>query len=139
MDDNKELVMSEEEILKRLLSSEADETPKKIVMIQRLGIPVTLRGLTGKELRRIREKCTYRKERRGQVIEKLDEEEFLPAIIVTATVSPNWGHQDLISKYKASGPEEVLKRLLLAGELDALADVVLQLSGFYENVDEIKN
>ncbi len=130
--------LSEEQILQRLL--DADTVPERTVTLPRLGIPITLRGLTGKQVFSIRERCTERRERRGQVIEKLDEEQFNTALIAAATVKPNWGDPKLLAKYKASGPEEVIKRILLAGELAALGDVVLDLSGFnVELGDTIKN
>lgn len=129
--------LNEEQILQRLL--DADTVPERTVTIPRLGIPVTLRGLTGKQVFSIRERCTERKERRGQVIERLDEEQFNTALIAAATVRPNWGDPKLLAKYKASGPEEVIKRVLLAGELSALGDVVLDLSGFNTALEDVKN
>lgn len=130
--------MTEEQVLKRLL--EADTLPERTVSIPRLDIPVTLRGLTGKQVFNIRERCTERiKERRGQVSERLDEEQFNVALISVATVKPNWGDPKLLSKFHASGPEEVIKRILLAGELSALGDVVLDLSGFNTSLEDVKN
>ncbi|HOV80756.1 MAG TPA: hypothetical protein PK728_11745 [Bacillota bacterium] len=129
--------MSEEQILQRLL--DADTVPEKTVKLERLGIPVTLRGLTGKQVFSIRERCTERKERRGQVTERLDEEQFNCALIAAATVKPNWGDQKLLAKFQASGPEEVIKRILLAGELAALGDAVLDLSGFNTELEDVKN
>jgi hypothetical protein len=129
--------MNEDQILQKLL--DADTVPEKTVMLDRLGIPVTIRGLTGKQVYTIRERCTERKERRGQVTERLDEEAFHCGLIAAATVSPNWGDSRLLNKYSASGPEEVIKRILLAGELAALGDAVLDISGFNTDLEEIKN
>lgn len=129
--------LSEEQILQRLL--DADTIPERTVTIPRLGIPVTLRGLTGKQVFSIQERCTERRERRGQVTERLDEEQFNTALIAAATVKPNWGDPKLLSKFQASGPEEVIKRILLAGELAALGDIVLDLSGFNTELEDVKN
>lgn len=129
--------LSEEQILQRLL--DADTVPERTVTLPRLGIPITLRGLTGKQVFSIRERCTERRERRGQVTERLDEEQFNTALIAAATVKPNWGDPKLLAKYKASGPEEVIKRILLAGELAALGDIVLDLSGFNTELEDAKN
>lgn len=135
MDD---IVRDEESILQRLL--DADDVPTRTVTLKRLGIEVKLRALTGKQVFALRERCTIRKrDRRGQMTETMDEEQFNALAIVEATVNPNWGHPQLLAKYKASGPEEVVKRILLAGELSALAEHVLDLSGFNEDVEEIKN
>ncbi|SMB97940.1 Phage XkdN-like tail assembly chaperone protein, TAC [Thermanaeromonas toyohensis ToBE] len=129
--------MTEEEILQRLLN--ADVVPEKTVKLARLGIPVTLRGLTSKQVSMIREQCTERYVQRGQVVTELDNEKFYCSLIAAATVTPNWADPRLLAKYKASGPEEVLKRILLAGELSALADVVLDLSGFNTSLEDVKN
>ncbi len=129
--------MTEEQILQRLF--EADTVPERTVVIPRLNIPVTLKGLTGKQVFSIRERCSERNERRGRVTERLDEEQFNVALIATATVKPDWGNQKLVNKFNASGPEEVIKRILLAGELSALSNVVLDLSGFNISLVDVKN
>lgn len=129
--------LTEEQVLQRLL--DADTVPERTVRLERLGIPVRLRGLTGKQVFSIRERCTERKEKRGQTVERLDEELFNVSLIAASTVTPNWGDAKLLAKYGASGPEEVIKRLLLAGELSALGDVVLDLSGFNTELEDVKN
>lgn len=133
--DNEKL--TQEQILQRLL--DADMIPERTVTLPRLGVPVTLRGLTGKQVFSLRERCTERREKRGQVSERLDEEQFNVGLIAAATMSPDWGDPKLVAKYQASGPEEVIKRILLAGELSALGDVVLDLSGFNEELRDVKN
>ncbi|MBB6730054.1 phage tail assembly chaperone [Cohnella zeiphila] len=129
--------LSEEQVLQRLL--DADTVPEKSVLLERLGVPVRVRGLTGKQVFSIRERCTERKEKRGQTIERLDEELFNVSLIAASTVSPNWGDSKLLSKFSASSAEEVIKRILLAGELSALGDVVLDLSGFNTELEDVKN
>jgi hypothetical protein len=129
--------MSEEQILQRLL--EADRLPERTVTIPRLGIPIILRGLTGKQVFGIRERCTERRERKGQVTERIDEEQLNTALIATATVSPHWGDPKLLSKFQASSAEEVIKRILLAGELASLGEAILDLSGFGATLEDVKN
>lgn len=129
--------LNENEILDRLLS--IDKVPEKTVALSRIGIPVTLKGLTGKQIYALRERCTHRYKERGREVEKLDEEAFNVGLIAMATLKPNWGEPQLLAKFQVSGPEEVIKRLLLAGELASLGDVVLDLSGFNIELSEIKN
>jgi len=52
--------LTEEQVLQRLL--DADTLPERTVRLERLGIPVRLRGLTGKQVYSIRERCTERRE-----------------------------------------------------------------------------
>lgn len=129
--------MMDDQILQKLL--DADRLPEKTVTLSRLGVPITLRGLTGKQVYLLRERCTERSDRRGQKSERLDEEQFNVALIAAATVSPNWGDSRLLAKYEASSGEEVIKRILLAGELSALGEEVLDLAGFNTKLDEVKN
>lgn len=129
--------MTDEQVLQRLL--EADAVPERTIEIPRLGIPVTLKGLTGKQVDTIRKRCTERKRQRGQSFEELDAERFNTTLIAAATIKPNWGSTKLLSKYQASGPEEVIRRLLLAGELAALGDAALDLSGFNIDLEDVKN
>ncbi|MBB6674511.1 phage tail assembly chaperone [Cohnella nanjingensis] len=129
--------MTEEQMLQRLL--DADTLPERTVLLERLGVPVKLRGLTGKQVFSIRERSTERKEKRGQTIERLDEELFNVSLIAAATTSPSWGASQLLAKFGASSAEEVIKRILLAGELSALGDVVLDLSGFNTELADVKN
>ena len=59
MDTDKEKSVSEltdEEILQKMLDVEA--VPERTVLLKRIGIPVTMRGLTGKQVNSIRERCT---------------------------------------------------------------------------------
>lgn len=129
--------MSDEQVLARLLNT--DEVPQKTVVMSRLKIPVTLKGLTGKQVFAMRERCTSRIKEKGREVERLDEEAFNCGLISMATVKPNWGDPQLLTKFNASGPEEVIKRLLLAGELSSLGDEVLDLAGYNLELEEIKN
>ena len=44
-----------------------------------------------------------------------------------------------MAKYRASGPEEVVKLLLHAGEINQLGDLVLELSEYNTELEEVKN
>ncbi len=129
--------LTEEQILQRML--DVDDVPEKTYPMQRLGIPVKLRGLKGQKVFALREQCTHRSEKRGKVQENFDDEAFQCKLILAATVSPKWDHPKLLEKYQASSGEGVLKKMLLAGELAALGDAVLDLSGFGVELEEVKN
>lgn len=131
------LEMTEDEIINKLL--EPTEVPERTYMIDRIGIPITLKGLSEKEIQRIRRECTIERKHRGQRIKELNEEEFNAALIEAATVSPNWSDKRLLSNLKLSSGREVVKRKLLAGEMMALADKVMELSGFDDELEEIEN
>lgn len=131
------LDMTEEDIIDKLLMVE--EAPEKTYALERLGIPVTLKGLKEKEIQRLRKECTRTWTKRGQRHQELDAEEFNAALIEKATVSPNWGDRKLLSKFNLSSGREFIKRKLLAGEILALGDKVMELSGFDDELEEIED
>lgn len=145
---------SEQDILDGLFET-ATNLPEEAVFIGRLGLRVTLQGLTSSKVDLIRERCTIRKTTKGQMSEKVDSELFNAALIKEATsklevvkklsdgekVVPlsGWDDTRLVSRLKLSGGEEAVRRLLLAGELDAVGDKVLEISGFGVDIDDVKN
>lgn len=138
--------LNEQEILDSLFET-ASNLPEETVFIKRLGMRAVLRGLTSSKVDAIRERCTVRKTIKGQATEKVDTEQFNAALIKEATSSlevqglklNGWGDERLTSRLKLSGGEEVIRRILLAGELDAVGDKVLELSGFGVDIADVKN
>jgi hypothetical protein len=143
MSDNKKITdeeilnMTEDDIINRLM--EPTDVPEATYFIERVGIPVTLKGLSEKDINRIKKECTYTRKERGKKIEKLDDEEFNAALIESATVKPNWNDSRLLDSIKASDGRQFIRKKFLAGETSAMADKVLELSGFDEDLEEIKN
>ncbi|MGG3839648.1 hypothetical protein ABEV00_21835 [Paenibacillus thiaminolyticus] len=138
--------LNEQQILDNLFET-ASNLPEETVLIKRLGMRAVLRGLTSSKVDAIRERCTVRKTTKGQTTEKVDTEQFNAALIKEATSSlevqglklNGWGDERLTSRLKLSGGEEVIRRILLAGELDAVGDKVLELSGFGVDIADVKN
>jgi len=135
--------INEEDALKELLEGANREETVYLPLKGNKQLPVVLKALSEKQISQIRERCTAKsKDRKGRVTERLDEEQFNVALVVAATVKPDWGNPGILSEYKLSGPEEVLRRIA-AGYLAALGDKILELSGFGVDidtkVDEIKN
>jgi hypothetical protein len=138
--------LNEQEILDGLFET-ATNLPEETVLIKRLSLRITLRGLTSSKVDAIRERCTVRKTNKGQTTEKVDSELFNAALIKEATAAlevnglklSGWGDDRLTSRLKLSGGEEVVRRMLLAGELDAVGDKVLELSGFGVDIADVKN
>lgn len=136
--DQEILNMTEEDIINKLM--EPTEVPEATYLLERLGIPVTLKGLSEKEINRIKKECTYtRKQRGGRRVEKLDDEEFNSALIEASTVTPDWNNPKLLDALKASDGRQVIKKKFLAGEVSAIGDKVLELSGYNEELEEIED
>lgn len=135
--DEEILEMTEEDIINKLM--EPTEVPEKTYMLDRIGIPVTLQGLSEKDIQRLRRECTKEVGKRGNKRKELNEEEFNAALIEKATVKPNWGSKKLLDQLGLSSGREVIKRRLLAGEMVALGDKVMELSGFDDELEEVDN
>jgi hypothetical protein len=138
--------LNEQAILDGLFET-VTNLPEETVLIKRLDLRITLQGLTSSKVDAIRERCTTRKTVKGQTIEKVDSELFNAALIKEATSSlevkglklSGWGDDRITSRLKLSGGEEAVRRLLLAGELDAVGDKVLEISGFGVDIEDVKN
>lgn len=140
---------NERAVLDKLLAAgEEQSLPQKTVEISRVGLSFTLQGLKEDAVEKFQKQFTYIEKVRGEDVEKLDRRRYNRAIIAAATVAIDgnkdvrWDHPELMAKYKASGAEQVIKRVLLSGEIMQLADIVLEISGFYDSakeVDQVKN
>jgi len=131
-------IINEEQALRELLELASREETVYLPLKGDNKLPVTLKGLSEKQISQIREKCTVRKKQKGRESKELDNEEFNVALIVAATISPNWGNANVLADHKLSGPEEYVKRIA-SGYLAALGDKVLELSGFGVDIEEVKN
>lgn len=142
MTDEQILSMKEEDILAKLMGTY--DVPTATVILDRLGqIPVTLKGLTEKEISKIRKDCTYsRKSRGGKIEDKFDGNEFDAGLIIAATTNFDWNNKNLLDSAKASDGKQFIRKKLLAGEISYLTDKILELSGFnneLEEAEDIKN
>ncbi len=135
------LSMKEEDILSKLMGTY--EVPTATVILERLGqIPITLKGLTEKEISKIRKECTYTRKFKGKNEDKFDGNEFDAGLIVAATTNFDWGNTKLLDSAKASDAKQFIRKKLLAGEISSLTDKILELSGFnseLEEAEDIKN
>lgn len=129
----KMLEMNESDILKKLMGTY--EAPTATFSLDRLGIPVTLKGLVEGEMSRVREEC---RDKDG----KVDGNEYDAGLIVAATTNFNWNNKQLLDSIKASDGKQYIIKKLLAGEKQGLINKVLELSGYkgeLEEIEEIKN
>lgn len=140
--------MQEKDILDKLFAaSDSANIPTKKVTLKRIGLSFFMKGLKESEVEKLRKQYTTIRMVRGAEEKNIDQSGFNRALIATATTAigqedsgVRWNHESLLAKYKASSDEQVIKRVLLAGEISQLADAVLELSGFYEDIgSEVKN
>jgi len=138
--------MTEEQILDSLFEA-TEKLPEETVHIRRLDMQLVLRGLTSSKVDSIRERSTVRRTVKGQVDEKVDTEIFNALLISEATAKldvkglslSGWGDPRITSRLKLSGGEQAVRRMLLAGELNAVGEKVMELSGFGVEISDLKN
>lgn len=136
LEKEKELIMTEEDIISIL--AEERPLPTRDVLIDRLGIVITLRALTEKDISKTRKDCTHVKKARGGRKEKeLDSEEFDIALIEKSAIKPDFNSQKLLKALNLSGGREVIRRKFLAGEIAQLGENVLDLSGFDDELEDV--
>lgn len=136
LEKEKEMIMTEEEIISIL--AEERPLPTRDVRIKRLGLVITLRALTEKDISKTRKDCTHEKKARGGRKEKeFDDEEFNIALIEKSAIKPNFNNPKLLKALKLSSGKEVIRRKFLAGEMAQLGDNVLELSGFDDELEDV--
>jgi hypothetical protein len=123
------------DVLQALLS--ADSKPQKDVPMRRLGVDFRIQALDGKTINRIQEQCTHFTGKGAKREKVMDEEQFGALVIQRACVIPDWSAKELTEKYGTA--TEAILGLLLAGEIARLSSEILEISGFDNDEEEIKN
>lgn len=129
MESENKIIMTEEEILNKLIGG--CEAPKSTFLLKRLGVQITLKGLTEKEISILKVQCTYDR--------KLNEDEFNSALILAATTNFNWNNEKLLNAYGASSGKALIGKILLAGEIVNLTRLILELSGFSNSIEKVED
>lgn len=104
------------------------------VFIKRLGVEFTVKSLSTHEISELRAQAT-RPGRKGKP-EVVDNELLSNLMIVASCVNPDFSDPKLIAHYEASDAADCLQKALLPGEVAALAQAVMEVSGF--DVDEVE-
>jgi hypothetical protein len=125
------------------------EPPTEEVRIGRLNALFVVQAITDDaEYDRIVERCTsYVKSRRGQGrTREVDGRRLARLTVATYCVKPSFTpkydkaeFEALASKFGTREPEDLVKRALLMGEVDLLADKIMTLSGFDDEVETAGN
>lgn len=116
--------------LKLLLDANVPELPEKELKVKRLssmcGEPVVF-------------KLKALPYNRATDLTKNQPEDLNVHIVLAGTVEPNLKDADLMAKYYASTPAELVKKLLLPGEIEDISREIEKLSGYRQvTVEEIK-
>lgn len=123
--------------LDALLAS--DMKQEKQVYIKRLNTYFTIRGLDGEEFKDCRNEATFYtgsgKNRKPDV----DQNILNVALVSKACVNPDFKDAKVLEKFKAKTGADAVAKALLAGESLTLMKEIMQISGFDNDIDEVKN
>lgn len=126
------------------------DRPVKQLLMPRLSkladgeVYFTIQALTLDETKDIREKATkIRFNKAHEREEYYDEEEASIFVILQSVTDPNLKDKQLLEKFGTPTPKELIKTLLLSGEIASLSEQIMKLSGFNSTTeldgDDLKN
>lgn len=101
-------------------------------------VPWKLRSMTEEENESIRKSATKRVQaKRGMATQETDPTEYMVKLAVASVVYPNLKDAELQKSYGVMGSENLLRKMLLAGEYAALIEKIQELNAFDKNMNEL--
>lgn len=101
---------------------------------------VKIRAIGGEEYRNIQDQCTTRivDRKRGGLRTEFDQRKSQRLVILNCVSEPNLRDKKLLDAYNVRPEDEdaIVDRAFLPGEVDYLAECILELSGYTEEVLE---
>lgn len=130
---------SDEDLLDALLGT-PDESTKDVYM-KRFKKYFTVKAISSEEYSKLENRCKYpvKNTRTHRLEEKIDQDKLANLLILTACVKPDWSNKKLLEKYGTSEPTTVIKKRLFIGEINELSNAIMEISGFDDGLEEIKN
>lgn len=136
--------LSDSEALDLLLSAEPAEQVQTVELPPRKGtdspLVLKLRSITEREWDDIRSQSEVRRpnrqQRRARGTDEVDIDNALMArlLVKRATVNVDWNNPSLRDRFGAQTGEDVIKVVLLYGEIANLAQIIMEISGFDEDL-----
>jgi len=92
-----------------------------------------IKPISGKEFHKLKSECrTIRKKNVN-----FDDAAFNEKLILKCCVEPNFSDESAIEKVKVHTPEDLINKVLKAGEITDLANAITNLSGFDEEPHQV--
>lgn len=133
------LEQTDDELLEALLGA-PDEANKKVYM-KRFGMYFEVKAISSEEYSKMEKRCKYpvKNPRTHQIEDKTDQEKLSNLLILNACVKPDWSNPKLLAKYNTDDPVKVIRKRLYIGEISQLTEAIMDISGFDDGLEEIKN
>ncbi|GHU80396.1 hypothetical protein FACS1894191_5600 [Clostridia bacterium] len=123
------------ELLDFLIENPVNNITDKVIVSERLkDKPFTIRAMTGDEFFEYQKSAT--KYKKGQKVE-FDNRLFHITIVANQTVEPNFKDAESIYRAGVQTSAQFIEKVLLSGEIAALADKITFLSGFDQEIDDL--
>lgn len=94
-----------------------------------------IKAVPSDEFATLQKQCTVTK-KKGKV--EFDSKKFNEQIAINYKIDPNFRDAEAIKKLGVITPEQFLNKTLLAGELTTLVEAISKLSGFDQDIDELR-
>ena len=121
----------------------ADTDIKEQVYIKRLDTNFTVKALDDEAFTDIQEEASSYVGTGSNRRKEIDESKLNSLLVAKAVVDENgeslFKNAKLLEKYGAKTAEECVRKALLVGEIATLVKAVLDISGFDNDVEDIKN
>ena len=142
--------LDDDDALDLLLAAEPAEQRQTVVLPPRKGttkeLTLELRSITESEWDEIRNQAevtrpaanrAQRRSKRGNDEPEMNNALMARLLVKKATTNVDWNNSRLRAKFKAQAGEDVVKALLLYGEVANLAQIVMEISGFEEDLIQL--
>lgn len=118
-----------------LMENPIDEIIQEIIISKRLlNFPFEIKAMTSRQMEEIQKRTTAISKTKGV---DFDTAKFNELVITKQTVSPDLTDVDFLSKVNCKTPSDFLDKHLTAGEVAKLAEEILKLSGFDQDLDSL--
>ena len=123
-----------------LLANPVDTIEREVVVSKRIVdangqmLKFKIRPMLNEQYLEYQNQCTVPK--KGGKID-FNSKRFNQLVILNHTVEPNFRSAELIQQAGVSTPEQLLNKMLLAGEIQTLSEQIREVSGFADSLDEL--
>lgn len=100
-------------------------------------IPWEIQALSEAENQALRKSATKMTGRRGAKVPEIDYDLYLSRMIAESVVFPNLKDAELQKSYGVIGADELLRKMLTAGEYANLLEVVQEINGYNVTMDDL--
>ncbi|MEG0297624.1 MAG: hypothetical protein RR620_12970 [Clostridium sp.] len=123
-----------------LLENKVDNLTEDIIVSDRFKVDdeilkFKIKALTPEQFSELQKQCT--KVGKKQKV-TFDSKTFNEQLIINYTLEPNFRDAEAIKSAGCVSPEQLLNKVLLAGEVITLSEEISRLSGFDKDLDEIR-